>query len=293
MVHKKNQYRTPLRALWGKLNHINGILFLIVNQIENFEKQQQRLWKKKNIKIPRFIGASLSMTDLTGPTDNGWPYHYPTGGFSVKGHEFAKMNEEVIRRISCYSVAQGYEAFETFLKDTVARYLHTHQSEVCPKKIQKFENKWKMKDKSQIEYWMEYVRRTYRGQGNEKLFEFLRDVVPELKVGEHDNTKGMDLTKWYKAASVARHAITHSRLEVKEGSWKYLDKNDQRYFPCKSEGGRHFLALRRKHAENCLSIFADYGFLIFKCLSQKEGYKWNILRGIDTKRDKRHRDKSE
>jgi len=282
---KRNPYLTPLKALWGKLANTNGVLFLIVEQIENYEKQQERLWKERNIKVPRFMGAALTITDLTGPTDNGWRYHYPVGGLSVKGHEFAKMKDEVIRRVSCFSVAQGYEAFETFLKDTVARYLHTHQNEACPKKIQKFENKWKMKDKSKIEYWMEFVRKTYRGQGNEKLFEFLRDVVQELKVGEHDNTRCMDLTKWYKAASVARHAITHSRLEVKEGSWKYLDKNDQRYFPCKSEGRRHFLALRRKHAENCLEMFAEYGFLIFKCLSKNEGCKWNIVRGMGTERE--------
>lgn len=289
MKHKRNTYRVQLKALWGKLNHINGILFLIVNQIGNYEKQQQSLWKQKNIKVPRFIGATLSMTDLTGPTDKGWLYHYPTGGFSVKGHEFTKMKEEVIRRVSCFSVAQGYEAFETFLQDTVARYLHVHQSVAKPKDIRKFEEQYNKGDRSKVKYWMELVRfarGTYGGMDNKKLFEFLRDFVPELKVGEHDNTKGMDLTKWYKAASVARHAITHSRLEVKECSWKYLDKNDQRYFPCKSEGGRHFLSIGRKHAENCLRMFAEYGFLIFKCLSKNEGYKWNIVRGMGMKTGK-------
>jgi hypothetical protein len=283
MAIKRNPYRTALKALWGKLNHINGILFLIVNQIERYEEQQQRLWKQKNIKFPRFAGYSLPMTDLTGPTDSGWLYHYPTGVFSVKGHEFAKMKEDVIRRISCYSVAQGYEAFETFLKDTVAGYLCVHPSKAKCRDVREFEERCGKTDRSKVTYWMELVRfakGTYGGQDNRKLFRFLQDVVPVLKVAEKDNTRRMDLTKWYKAASVARHAITHSRLEIAEGSWNCLHKSDKTYFPCMTEGRRRFLVLKGKHAENCLRLFAEYGFLIFKCLSQSEGYEWNIVKGM-------------
>ena len=286
MGTKRNPYRPPLKALWGKLAHTNGVLFLIVQQIENYEKQQQRLWKEKDVKIPRFLGARLVITDLTGPTDSGWLFFHPINGFSVKGHEFARMKEEAIRRLSCFSVAQGYEAFETFLKDTVASYLHIHQSVAEAKDIRKFEKQCNRSDSSKVKYWMEFVRfarATYAGQENKKLFKFLRDVVPDLEVAEHNNTRGMDLTKWYKAASMARHAITHSRLEIKSGSWKYFDEKDRKYFPCKSEGERHFLAVRRKHAENCLNMFAEYGFLIFKCLSKKEGYQWDIVKGMRTK----------
>ena len=50
MTPQKNLYRPTLKALWGKLVDINGMLFLIANQIENYEKQQERLWKKKGIK---------------------------------------------------------------------------------------------------------------------------------------------------------------------------------------------------------------------------------------------------
>jgi len=288
MNFKKNPYRPQLEALWGKLSNVNGVLFLIVNQIENYEKQQESLWKKKDIKVPRFMGAVLSITDLTGPTHEGWPYNYPIGGLLVKGHEFAKMKEEIIRRISCFSVAQGYEAFETFLKDTTARYLHRNQGIADVNDVQDFEKQCCRSNKSDVKYWTAFVRfarKTYGGKDNDKLFGFLRKVTPELEVAENKNNRDMDLTKWYKAASVARHAITHSRLEIPEDSWRYLDKNDKIYFPCKNVGHRHFLALERKNAENCLSMFAEYGFLIFKCLSKQDSYKWNIVKGMRTETD--------
>jgi hypothetical protein len=287
MTPQRNLYRPTLKALWGKLVHINGMLFLIVNQIENYEKQQECLWKEKGIKFPRFMGAALPVTDLTGPTDNGWLYHYPAGGFSVKGHQFGKMKDEVTRRFSCFSVAQGYETFETFLKDTVARYLYLHPSAAKDKDIEKFEQEYKNMDRSNVKHWMELVRSTrvtYGGHANEKLFNFLRKNVPKLENAEHVNNRGMDLIKWYKAASVARHAITHSRLEIPHKAWKYLDKKDKTFFPCKNQGERHFLTIKRKHAEECLSMFAEYGFLIFKCLSEKEGYTSNIPRGMDMER---------
>lgn len=283
MTTQKNLYRPTLKALWGKLVDINGMLFLIANQIENYEKQQEHLWKTKNIKFQRFMGASLTVSDLTGPTDNGWLYHYPAGGFSVKGHEFDIMKDEVIRRFSCFSVAQSYETFETFLKDTVARYLYLHPSAAIDKDIKKFEQKHKEMDSSNVKYWIELVRfarGTYGGQTNEKLFEFLRNAVPRLKKAEHNNNRGTDLIKWYKAASVARHAITHSRLEIPHKDWKYLDKKDKTFFPCKNQGEKHFLTITKTHAKNCLTMFAEYGFLIFKCLSEKEGYRWNIVRGM-------------
>lgn len=284
MNRRKNPYRRPLNALWGKLANTNGTLFLATNTIENYETYAARTFKTKYPDIKRFAGAALSMTDLTGPTDKGWPYHYPVGGMWVEGHEFEQAKDGIIRRFSHFSFAQGHEAFETFLLDTMATYLRMHQSSAEPKDIHDFEKKGGPMDKSQTRYWEAFVRstRTYRGSNNEKLFKKLRLAAPELAAGEHKNTRKIDLTKWYQAASIARHAITHSRGEIEADPLNSLDKRGSLYFPCRTMGGKHVLCMDRRCAERCLEMFASYGFLVFKSLSKADGYPWVIIRDMKT-----------
>ncbi len=48
-------------------------------------------------------------------------------------------------------------------------------------------------------------------------------------------------------------------------------------FPSQSRDGHERIALGSSKAELSLTRFVEYGFLVFKAVSQQEGFKWDVL----------------
>ena len=275
-----NTLQEPLMDLWGRFNFLNGILLLLENQLNNFRKLfENGLASKKRDLSHVFVGVSLVVSDITGPTDNGWRLCYPAGGFHTQGQDYFRMADVIVRRESAWAVAQGYEAFETFLKNIAARYLHAHQNKAKREKLNKFEINGNSEGRvrSDIKYWQMFVRWKYRGgKNNKELFKLLRGLAPGLADAETTNDRGMDLPKWYEAASVVRHAVTHCHLIVRPDQLHWIEGGAS-YFPFQIENEAIILNLERKNAEKCLTTFAEYAFQVFKFLSKAGKYDWEIL----------------
>ena len=88
-------------------------------------------------------------------------------------------------------VSQAYEAYETFLLDSVA-CLHHAKPDTVHKKEQE---KWSKKcgPLSTKEQYRRYVRYTYRGKNNSDLLSWIRELAPQVEKIERHNTLTMNL----------------------------------------------------------------------------------------------------
>jgi len=280
MTDEFNPIQRPLMQLFGKLNHLNGLVFIARGQLKNFCKLVEQILSKQDRNLETIgAGASLVVRDLTEWPDNGWAKQYASGGYEKRGKEYMDTTREIERVLSTFVFAQGYEAFETFLLDITACYLHQNPSDVQARQRKRFEDSDKGTGLSTDDpvYWQELVRYLYRGKDNKKVLKALRGLSSTLAQGEKENNRGIDLQKWFTAASKARHAATHSWGKLDEKTGHVIPIADQKYFPTVSKDGRRFIQLYYEQSRNCLHIFAEYGFLVFKCLSHSASYDWNIF----------------
>jgi len=272
--------------LFRRANLLYGLLYQLERRIDDAKKNLKPIIKKTSKhKTPRvFIGSTLPVTDLDGSTDDGWLKWYPSGGFQVRDRRYLSSLDAIVSRNAAWAVSQGYEGFETFLKDISASYLYRNKSKANSTKLTKFNDAPASSGLllSKLEYWRAFVTYSCRGgRNNKKYFALLRNLAPGLSQGEVTNNRNLDLPKWYGAASEVRHAVTHADFELKPERWDGLTDDlkilSQLWFPCKMKSGRRLLNLSIKHAERDLRTFCEYGFMIFKHLSKTRDYDWDIF----------------
>ncbi len=123
-----NPLNPPIYDLFYHLNTLNGLLFILDNQLKNYENLYRESISKTTLDISDiFSGASLAIRDLTEWSEDGWARYYPSGGFSTKGEEYLKLIKIILARESAWTVSQSLEAFERFLKDISATMLLNQQ----------------------------------------------------------------------------------------------------------------------------------------------------------------------
>ena len=213
---------------------------------------------------------------------------YATGSFHAQDQEYIDSLAELVRQNSAVAISQGYEAFETFLKEQLSVYYHINQSDADTQRLQKFNTSRKVAglNASQLEYWRAFVLHAcYGSTNNDKYFKLLRDHAPGFATIEKTNPKGIDLTEWYNAVSEVRHAVTHAYFTIKRArisTWPQsrLD-NLFAWFPVEpvalAQG--HKLRINHQTAQTALSYVSEYAFQAFKHLSIAKGYKWDMLNG--------------
>jgi hypothetical protein len=278
-----NPLEKPLEELFSQLNILNGLLFHLKGQLNTFKKSFNEMVQASGRELSSiFTGSSLAIRDLTEFPAHGWAVYYPTGKFKSRGEENIRIADELLERESAWTISQGYEAFETFLKDMTSHYLHRNNQEADSKKLKK---KGPSLAKQQLapadlEYWRTFTRLAYRN--NMDLIGYLRKLGPEIHDAEKYNNRVIDLFEWYSLAGEVRHAVTHSNMIIKnermsswdEGKLKLLNQ----FFPGNSTDAGYALKICRDNAESNLVLFSEYGFAVFKSLSKAKNYYWNILK---------------
>lgn len=278
-----NPLQPPLDDLFVQLNLLNGLLFHLNNQLDLFKKMLKEEWKDSGLDMSDLgAGTALVIRDVTEWPVDGWARYYPSGKFMSIGKEFFQVSDQLIGRAALQTISQAYEAFETFIKDLVAYYLHKHQDRAQPEKIKKLHRKVEKKscDPKDLDYWQRFVRLAYRN--NEDLFGYLRILSSGVEEAEKRNNRALDLTEWYAIVSEARHATTHSNGIIKNTrmiGWT-SDKVEllKRFIPGIEINSGYKMSPSFKEAEQSLVIFAEYGFALFKILSNTKDYNWNILK---------------
>ena len=113
-----NTFQATIETLFSRISILQGTLCYLEYALTNYGKFIKRKFEESSGESPDFLlGTSLIICDLTGPTDNGWNYYYPTApNYKVTVSNNDKEIEKLINRESSFILAQGYEAFSVFLK---------------------------------------------------------------------------------------------------------------------------------------------------------------------------------
>ena len=277
-----NPLNTPVNELFYQLNTLNGLLFTLDNQLNNFDKLYRGAISKASFDISLiFSGTSLALRDLTEWPADGWAKYYPSGKFSSKGERYFELIRVFIAREAAWTVAQGYEAFEKYLKDISATLLLKNQNLAEIKKVYKYKSDVKSHafSPNDISYWRTFLNHSYKN--NAAILKFLRRSFPKISESETLNNRSIDLTDWFGVVEEIRHSVTHSNFIIKPNRMINWSKPRRailrRYFPGNNEEEGYRLNLSSKDAEVNLLFFSEYAFQIYKIVSADRGYDWNIL----------------
>lgn len=283
MNKAQNPLQPPLDKLFFHLNLLNGLLYTLEAQLNNFRNLIDQISAERNPELSEIIGAgtSLVIRDLTEWPDNGWARYYPSGSFIKRGEEYLRTGLLLLQREAAWTVSQAYEAFETFLKDITAKYLLLNRHLADASKLKAFEQK-KKKDLNPDDFifWRNFIEYSYRK--NQELLKFIRKIIPKLGEAELRNNRPINLQHWFSVAEEVRHAATHSNMVIKAGRMKRWSLNKiqilNEYFSGGQTNEDYQLKISREEAEKNLTLFLEYAFSIFKYLSTSKGYEWNILK---------------
>jgi hypothetical protein len=259
-----NPYEEPLRRFFRQLNVVNGLLFHLEYQLENYvSAMRDKFGGIPPTAAEVSVYTALIVEDLTHPLG---VFRCPSGMFVTEGEEYLQAASRLISRNSAWAVAQGWERFESFLFDEVAVFLFSQSQ------------------KANIKTFCE-ARCMAKGvyKKSEKLLEYLRGIAPFISLGEKNNFRQLDLHGWFRAVAQVRHAVTHSDEVISLDAYRKatLSGDDLlvRYFPGALEPAGYRLCLTKVTAQEALTIFLSYGFLVFKALSMTNDYEWDILKG--------------
>lgn len=279
-----NPISQPTVVLFKRLNELYGHLFLLDNHLNNHRKCIIDLVNNGKLDFSKLLaGSALVIRDLSEFPPDGWPRTYPTDSFSVRGEEYIQIIDDLICRYAAWTISSAYETFETFQKNIIFDFLNISDNygkyeRVFQDKLSEFKEKSNPFDRTLIEDWTKFVKYAYKN----KFFRLIRTITPELKTVEKQNNQSIDLTVWYTVITEVRHAVTHFNRLIKNCRIRKWQPNhhallaNQINVVCDQHG--YALNPTIKNARDILILFAEYGFAIFKCLSELENYDLgNIL----------------
>lgn len=240
--------------------------------VERKKEIEKHLNNFQNSRAP-FIGTSLVLGDLTGHSDNGWKINYHSGfQNSVERNEMLESIDKLISRNGMNYLANSYEVLESFLFDITGQFFNSY-----PDYNHHLKNKNGPPDKK------EFLRKYYRSKNNKELFKLIRKLNPEFEKSERFNNSGIDLQDWYFVISNVRHSIVHSLFKI---NLKMISLNPDQIEILNKKfthiENRDCIELRMSFEESKkqINFIAEFGFLIFKCLSLIENLDWKVLRNM-------------
>lgn len=278
-----NAFQDTIETLFSRISILQGTLSYLDYALTNYGKFLKKKFEESNEELPDFLlGTKLVICDLTGPTDNGWNYYYPTApNYKVTFSSNDKEVEKLINRESSFILAQGYEAFSVFLKNTLIEYF-----KIFPKKaidIKLVKNEIDLLDIN----WNDKIRGLRTGRNHKELFKILHKIEPSLSLSEKENNKNVNLDDWYQVISLIRHKITHSNNEILKTDRDFKDLSSiqksyfEEYFLFEENDESFVINLNRKICKNNLDLLVEYAFLIFKSICIKSKFDWKILKNMD------------
>jgi hypothetical protein len=278
--------RESLDRFFGRMNDLNGWLHHLDVQLRFFRDNTRQRIADGELRATQFAaGSSLVIRDLTEKPSNGYPVYFPSGGFASEGAEFIAFADELVVRNAGWALAQGFERFESGLKDLLAAYYLANPSDVvatdfkrCAQSLQK-----SGLSSSSFDFWSRFVR-SYRSA--DAVLAVLRTLAATLVAAETDNSYREDLRPWLKVVAEARHAVTHSNLVISRLKWDRLAPQERAILEQLVAGtltpDGFVLRPTVKQASAILARFVEYGYAAYKALCIREGRDWRLFEGQGT-----------
>ena len=272
-----NPYYGPLYDVWRQLVILNGVLFQFSTHIDGRIADLKQVMTHR--KVPFYAAASMVIMDLSSVQPDGWPVNFPIGGHLRRGRGYVRMLDDIAAREAAWTVAQGFEAFESAAMNTAALYLKRNPSQLTA-------NAWHKRGKqakpasARISDYRSFVRSIYRTAND--VVRRLGNSSPTLRQFEDHNHRSIVLPAWLDVVAAVRHATVHNsgvlsaRQIARLGSGKV--KILKTAFRGRELGVGYRLTLTAKDAERALEMLAEYSFLIYKATSIEDELDVSIFR---------------
>lgn len=298
-MDQENLLKEIILDFYSRIAFLNGSLLQLYSNIKDYSKIFVESWNQQGTEKPKYTLLSrLIVSDLTGPTDNGWKIHYPTtGDYIVSFDDFEKKTSALVNQYSHFIIIQSYEIFEIFIRDMIAGFFiikpdigarEILKSKGSENPFLKIVNLFRFlftKKQDLNRNWYAEVHRIRPGKNNKFLFKILRTISKDNLDFELRNNENINLRNWYFQFSIVRHSIIHSECFIPESTVKNMNDLQlfEKFFPATKENAFYKINLDRNHAELILEMLSDYAFQIFKSLSITLGKEWKILPNMKSK----------
>jgi len=274
---KRNPLRPTYNALLDRLAAIDQTLHVIDIQLQHAGQLLKRSLEEPRGRAPVVRAEHhFAVHDLR-------PTKLCEDGVRSSGRQTVAQNDqylltlqEVVSKTACWTTSLSYEAFETYLFDAAAAYLHDNQSEADPKRMDRFKENSGRRDVFSLDFWNSFVREIYRGRENKEIRALHRALSPELSQIENWNNLRIDLNRWFRVVTELRHAITHSNFELKSARMQSWSDREWDLFEDFTATARRktpcTVLMTAAHAQKITRLFGSYGLTIFNLLSRKKQY---------------------
>lgn len=274
-----NPLNTELFKLYEKLNLLHFLIHFLDKRMEtSIDKVNQQIEKTKGDDwILPFHGTSLVITDLTGPTDNGWLLFGRTGHVKVQGEEFIEKLKWIAQREGALAIANAYEAFETYLYDMAAAYGFKINASRLHNTLKLSQS---VTELTSLEKWKEAVRYKYRRGKNKILINKLRKLGDGLELAEDKttNNRSLNMISWFKVVEQVRHAVTHSDFVIEQAVLSSFQPEEKsilsQQFPGIETNTGYLIEMDKRSSALEIKLFAEYAHAIYKSLSIQSDLEW-------------------
>jgi hypothetical protein len=289
------KYDFYIEEFFNRIGFLQGSLYHLDVDLKGFQKQFVRNSSEK-LDIDFRLGTRLVISDLSGPTDNGWIIRYPTDvKYRVTISDYEKYTQNLVYEYSAFALLQAYEAFTLFIKSILASYFQSNVhlaykvGIIRGKRAKCFLKPLmvlflKKKENNKILDFNNLMNNMNCGKNNSNLFKYLRKLSQHYKHHEINNNRSINLIDFSKVFAIARHSITHNASIISAKSLDSLNKGQLeilKYFVENDKlSGKMIIKLTQKKSSEILVIISEHAFLIFKSLSICSGQDWKILKNM-------------
>ena len=253
----KNIYRENLDIYFETItdfkhsaNRLNKVL---LNDVEKY-KTESSVYSSM---------TALVIGDWTGPTEKGWKLPFHTGIDKITEKENYPIEiKNLLSREFSLAFSQCYESLEKFLKDCIDSKI-TNNSEF----------------KQQIGFNENYSRKELKGGDN--IYKLIKKAGGKRLINySKNNNNNFKFREIFKIFSEVRHSITHNKgcFEVSKipNDKYYKDLFEFLFNKNKLEGKTILIQFDIKLLNETLVYLAEFGFQIYKILSEEDNYEWKI-----------------
>lgn len=269
---KANPYYRPLFTLFRQLVVLNGVLFHLSHHLKTRTVDVEAVLKKFPNRNVLFAGAALIIMDLTEVQPDGYPVMFPVGSHTRRGRRYRTMLDDIAGREAAWTVAQGFEAFEAFCRETALLFVTRNRALLANPAWSVRRGRPSRPASWRVADVRAFLAANFRSANDLQVR--LSSSLPRLRNAEVTNHRRVDLARWLTATAAVRHATVHNgrvvspRQEAKCGPAVF--KVLQAAYPGRKTSAGYRLALDQKATENAIEMLGEYAFLIYREASHNE-----------------------
>ena len=242
--------------------------------------------EKKKIQNAKFKSSlmvnRIPFRDLSDISD----LRYSIGLFQInRSEDYLNTINSQIHRNYERSLAEGFELFETYLKNISALILCKNNNLINHMKSSDYKNYEKTSlSSNNFQDWRTFVN--YSLKNTEKILKFIKKILPAISNIEKNNIYNINLFDWAKILAKLRHSIIHHNPLSKNEIAKWPQKRHKvlaEFFPGRFDNNNYLLQLSYVNIKDNFRLLSEYSFLIFKYWSEEENYNWFQFEKINAK----------